>query len=269
MTPQPDTLHTQSTLVTALRLAGLEADMTVLMHSSLKRVGGWICGGAGVFLAALMEVLTPSGTLMMPTFTADNTDPRYWQRPPVPAAWWPTIRAETPPYQADITATRQMGILAETFRRLPGVIRTNHPITSFAAWGRHASLLTRYHPLNACFGEESPLGRLYDLGGVIFLLGVGHGNNTSMHLAEHRSTRPKIMVSEGCAMLVNGQREWVTFTEMDYDDAPFATIGQHYEADHHPVVYGRIGEAATRLLPMRPLVDYTARWLSDHDGREN
>ena len=70
-------------------------------------------------------------------------------------------------------------------------------------------------------------------------------------------------------MWIDGKREWVMFTEMDYDDEPFERIGQHYEAEHHPIIMGQVGRAITRLLPMRSLVDYTTQWLSEHPGNEN
>jgi aminoglycoside 3-N-acetyltransferase len=263
------TLHTRSSLAREFRAAGLQAGMHILMHSSMKRIGGWVCGSAEAVIRALMDVITPEGTIMMPAFNANNTDPQYWKHPPVPAEWWQPIREETPVYDPATTITREMGIIAENFRRFPKVIRSSHPITSFAAWGKHAPYLTATHPWEAGFGEQSPLARLYELGGIIFMLGVTHGNNTSMHLAEHLCTRRKVMVSEGCAMLVDGKREWVTFTEMDYDDDPFERIGQHYEAEHHPLILGQVGRAVTRLMPMRPLVDYATQWLSDHQGNEN
>jgi aminoglycoside 3-N-acetyltransferase len=263
------TIHTRTSLAEAFRGAGLQAGMHILMHSSMKGIGGWICGDAEAVIHALMDVITPDGTIMMPTFNANNTDPQYWKHPPVPAEWWTTIRAETPPYDPLVTTTRYMGVIPENFRRYPNVLRSSHPITSFAAWGKHAEYLTSVHPLEAGFGDESPLGRLYELGGNIFLLGVTHENNTSMHLAEHRTTRRKIMVSEGCAMLVDGQREWVRFTEINYDDDSFEAIGKGYEAEHHPIIMGQVGRAITRLMPMRPLVDYATRWMDEHTGNEN
>lgn len=46
------------------------------------------------------------------------------------------------------------------------------------------------------FGERSPLGRLYDLDASVLLLGVGHANNTSLHLADYRSDIPKAAVED-------------------------------------------------------------------------
>jgi len=253
-------LHTRSSLAADLQRAGLRPSMHVIVHSSLRQIGGWVCGGAEAVVLALMDVITPKGTLLMPTFTTHNTDPRHWHQPPVPAEWWPVIRDQMPAYDPQRSASHKMGAIVEAFRTFPQVRRSGHPILSFAAWGQHAEALLQPTPLDAGFGEESPLARLYALDGAVFLLGVGHSKNTAMHLAEHRTRRPKVRVSEGCAMLVEGQRQWVEFVEIDYDDTPFEQIGRDYEAQHG-VRMGRVGAASTRLMPIRSLVDFAARWL--------
>ena len=42
-------------------------------------------------------------------------------------AWWETIRQEMPAFMPDLTVTREMGIVAETFRKQNGVLRSDHP----------------------------------------------------------------------------------------------------------------------------------------------
>ncbi len=263
-TAEDTTLHTIATLRVDFSRAGLEAGMHVLVHSSMRSIGGWICGGVESVIIALQQVITAEGTLMMPTHTSDNSDPQYWRHPPVPAEWWPIIREQSPPYHPQQSVTRLMGTIAENFRRFPGVLRSPHPLGSFAAWGRHAALLTQEHPLDHMFGEHSPLARLYELGGYVFLLGVDHGNNTSLHLAEHRASFHKVMISEGSAVLVNGERQWVQYTMLDYDDDDFPRLGAAYESLHHPHIIGQVGRAVTRLLPMRALVDFGAWWLGEN-----
>ena len=55
-------------LVAGFRAVGLEAGMHVVVHSSLKRFGIVEDGPHGV-IDALEEVITPKGTLVMPTLT--------------------------------------------------------------------------------------------------------------------------------------------------------------------------------------------------------
>ena len=95
-TPAPRTRRVIAANLTAL---GVEPGSTVLLHSSLGSIG-WVPGGPVAAVQALLDVLGPEGTLVVPTQTGDNSDPAAWGRPPVPEDWWQVIRAETPAYEA-------------------------------------------------------------------------------------------------------------------------------------------------------------------------
>ena len=210
------------------RALGIRSGMVLLVHSSLSAIG-WVCGGAVAVIIALQEVLGETGTLVMPTHSTDLTEPSQWENPPVPESWWPVIRATMPAYDPDLTPTRSMGVIAETFRKQKGVLRSTHPHHSFCAYGHHASYITANHLLECGLGEGSPLARIYDLDGFVFLLGVGHDNNTSMHLAEYRATFPtKHTVQEGAPISITGARRWTTFENIDLDSSDFEQIGEAF-----------------------------------------
>jgi aminoglycoside 3-N-acetyltransferase len=92
---------------------------------------------------------------------------------------------------------------------------------------------------------------------------VGYGNNTSLHLAEHRADFPsKTHVQQGAAMFVDGERQWVPFRELDYDDDDFPQLGADFEKAHpEAVTIGRIGDAEVRTMQMRALVDFGVQWM--------
>jgi aminoglycoside 3-N-acetyltransferase len=247
---------------------GLRAGAVVLLHSSLSRIG-YVVGGAPSVIDALLHVLTPSGTLMVPAHSNDNSDPSHWKHPPVPPEWWQTIRETMPPYHPAYYPTREMGRIADTARQYPGARRSSHPALSFAAIGAHADFLTANHSLNYPLGEGSPLARLYDLDGMIMLLGVGHENNTSLHLAEQRAEwHGKIDEHDGSAMFVDGVRQWVEYVDINGNDADFPQLGADYEREYAIPVH-TIGSAQTRLFQQRPLIDYGVRWLPLHRAAPN
>lgn len=261
-----DSPVTVTSLAQDLANLGVAAGMTLLVHTSLSKLG-WVCGGPVAVIQALEQVLTPAGTLMMPTHTGSNSEPSDWQNPPVPESWWPAIRGHMPAYDPDLSPTWGIGAVAECFRRQPGVHRSAHPQFSFAAWGRHAALITQNHGLGDNMGDNSPLGRIYELEGYVLLMGVGFDRNTSLHLAEHRATWPgRRMVPQGSAMWVDGERRWVTFEILDYDGDDFAQIGEDYANERLPLSRGPLGSGQGQLMPQPALVDFATRWISEKRG---
>lgn len=242
---------------------GLRWGAVVLVHCSLSRLG-LVCGGAPAVIAALERAVGATGTLVMPSFTGDLSEPSRWRTPPVPESWWPVIRAELPPFDPAVTPSYNVGAVAECFRSLPGTLRSAHPQMSFAARGPAAARIVAGHGLDDGFGESSPLARLYELDAKVLLLGVGHENNTSLHLAEHRAAWPaKRRREQGSPVLQGGVRTWATFTETDYDDSDFPALGQAFGATGQ-VAEGPAGGGIGRLMYQRALVDFACDWLPVH-----
>ena len=118
-------------------------------------------------------------------------------------------------------------------------------------------------------GEGSPLARIYDLGGFVLLLGVGHDSNTSMHLAEYRATySTKWIVQEGAPISTAGSRRWTTFENIDLDSSDFEQIGEDFLCDVGPEVYrGKVGLANSQLMSQRAVVDFAVDWLEKNRGK--
>jgi aminoglycoside 3-N-acetyltransferase len=256
---------TQATLVRDLRSLGVRSGSTILVHSSLSALG-WVVGGAQAVIGALEEAVGPQGTLMMPAFSDSAPEPSRWRNPPVPESWWPIIRNEWTPYDPARTPSRGLGVIAELFRTQPGTVRSAHPNDSFAARGPAAVGLLRSHTLDFGLGEGSPLARLFDIDGSILLLGVDHGSNTSLHLAEYRAQWPgRTTVLEWAGRVVlNGRIESVHLRDLDVSSDDFQALGTDYERDGGEVQTRRVGVATARLLRQRPLVDYAVGWIEGH-----
>lgn len=224
-------------------------------------------GDAPAVVDALMAVLTPEGTLVMPTHSTNNSDPATWgPKSPISADQWDVIRAEMPPYRPDITPSNRMGVINECFRTYPNVRRSSHPAFSFAAWGKYADFVTENQALDNSVAEQSPIGRVYDLDGWVLLLGVGYERNTSLHLADFRATYSGKQAEEnGSAMLVNGRRQWVTYRDDAIGMEHFVAIGTSFEQETNEVVIGKVANATVRLMRQRPLIDFAVRWLETYE----
>jgi aminoglycoside 3-N-acetyltransferase len=246
-------------LAADLRALGVAAGMTLITHSSLSRIG-WVANGAEAVIWALMDVMGPTGTLVMPSFSGHHSDPADWTHPPVPKAWHNAIRDQMQPFDPARTQTRNMGQIPELFRTWPGVHRSNHPVMSLAFWGKDAETLASHHPIPWALGDESPMGQIYQRDGKVLLIGVGYDRNSSLHLAETRAHNRRTRVRR-LPVAVDGQVVWGDYPDVAADyGLLFPRIGADFDIAG-PVVTGVVGAAESRLMPQRALVDFASAWL--------
>ena len=248
-----------------LKRLGVQAGEHVIVHTSFSAFG-FVCGGPQMVIEALLEAVTEEGTILMPTQTWKNMDPKtgvHWEEP---EEWWQAIRDNWPAYDKDITPTNTMGAVAEMFRKWPGAIRSDHPVRSLAAKGALAEYFMEKHDLSDIFGETSPIGKLYEKGGKVLLLGVDYDKNTSIHLADYRAEYPsKHTDKESCAMMVNGKREWITYETIVVDGEDFVEIGAAFEkACQDQVKKTTIGNLTARYMDQRALVDFATNWITEN-----
>lgn len=252
---------TRAGLAAELGRLGVRSGSVLLVHSALSALG-WVCGGAQTVVEALLDALGPDGTLVAPSHTGGNSDPAAWGNPPVPEPWWPVIREHMPAFDPRVTAAHGMGAIAEAVRTWPGARRSAHPQVSFSAVGAHAEAVTAGHALKSAFGDASPVARVHDFDGDVLLLGVGHGSNSSLHLAEHRVADPPREVSAAAVATPEGRR-WVRWEDVVADESDFEALGAAFDATGATRT-GPAGAGEARLMRQRKLVAFATEWLAEH-----
>jgi len=265
MTRSTDTdsavIATGADIARGLRALGVEAGDIVCVHSSMSSLG-LVIGGPRTIVEALVDAVSPGGTVMMPTYSGDLSDPAEWRYPPVPADQLDEIRAQMPAYDPVRTPTRGLGQVAEYFRTYPDVVRSPHPQSSFAALGVRAMELVSDHPYDNRFGPQSPLGRLCDAGGKVLLLGAPHDTVSLFHMIQHLVGESAV-VQKAAPVIDRGARRWVTYSDIDYPIDWFnAGVTALIEAGIAST--GLIGAAPSVLFPAAEAVTFLVDWRHEH-----
>lgn len=226
---------TQLMLTRQLLDLGVQPGGVLLVHCSFSRVKPVVGGPAGL-IAALQAALQPDGTLVMPSMTDDDDHP----------------------FDPTCTPCLGMGVVANTFWQMPGVLRSDSP-HAFAAIGPEAAGITGPHPVDVPHGLDSPVGRVYERDGQVLLLGVGHSDNTTVHLAEYmagvRYRRKKYLT-----LWKEGQLFRCDFTEIDHCCQNFNLVDPWLDA-RGLQRKGMVGRAEARLMRSRDVVEVVLEHL--------
>lgn len=236
-------INTAASLVADFAQLGLRPDSIAMVHSSLGQVG-WTDGGPVAVIQALLEVLGPHGTLVMPAESPQLADP-----------------ANRHVFDPQTTPTT-MGAIPEAFRSYPETRRSSHPLVSVCANGHRAHQITEQHALEFCEGRGTPFEKLYELDAWTLLLGVGFNRCTSLHYAESLVPNRRTMISR-FPMIENGVRVWMEKLSMGTDNGThFPIVGQRF-VDRGQVRCGKVGSADAMLFSTRGLVDFAESYFRE------
>lgn len=180
-------MYTKSRLIAQLSAMGAPRNAPVLCHTSLRAVGEVDGRGEG-FLDALIEYFTADGgVLLIPTHT------------------WANLGKEG--VTMDVSSRETcIGTLPSIAAVDPRAYRSLHPTHSMAAFGITPEGKGAVNPADDFISGEcmvdsstSPrgcYGRLWQRGGYVLLIGVGHNRNTFLHSVEEEMGVPNRMSEE-------------------------------------------------------------------------
>ena len=261
--PVASGIATVASIAQGLRALGLDAGDIVCVHAGMKSLG-LVIGGPRAVVEALIATVEPDGTIMMPAFSGDLSDPAEWQHPPVPADRIDEIRAQIPAYDPACTPTRGIGQVAEYFRSYPGVRRSPHPQSSFAALGAAADALVAEHPYDNRFGPTSPLGKLVELDGKVLLIGAPHDTVSLFHMTQHLvGDHPQI--DKAAPVLEHGDRRCVAYRDIEYPIDWFVS-GVAALVDEGIARTGHLGTAACLAFSAAPAIEFLVAWRGRNTG---
>lgn len=193
----------------------------------------------------------PTGTLVVPTHTPENTDPAGWPNPPVPEAWWSHPRAG-----ARVRSGRHPGQPVDGHRRRDGTelagSGAQRPSAGVVRGGRpegrrgHRRPSAR-RPGAACWASvTTPTPRC-----------TWPSGDSQAPAPPHRLVHPAPGRLRNLGDLDRGQGRR---KRLRYDRADFETASQAARV-------GRVGNATARRMSQRQLVDFATQWTAA--GQQN
>lgn len=157
-------------LVEQIGKIGIETGDTLLVHSSLSKIG-YLDEGPKTLVDALIDVIGEEGNLLMPTSPNNVYQLNYIQNTP---------------FFDVLNSPSKTGAITEYFRTLNGCKRSLHPTEPISALGPLADDLTKDHFNQLTpYNSNSPFYKVAQMGGKILYIGVTLDNaGTSLHLQE-------------------------------------------------------------------------------------
>ena len=157
-------VNTYESLKNDIIKLGIKPDDTIMIHSSLKKLGETE-GGGDTLLDVFCDYLGQDGLFIVPCHT------------------WRTVRDYNYTYNKNMESN--LGVLPNLFRVRENVERSLHPTHSVCAYGKGAKeFVTTPLPQNTPCKRDGCYGKFYDIGGKILLLGVTLTVNTFFHAIE-------------------------------------------------------------------------------------
>ena len=231
---------------------GLKKGNIVFVHSSLSSFG-YVEDGPDTVIDALLETVGNSGTVVMPAFT-----------------WGALHSKEKVVFDvANTSVKKEVGILAEVFRKRKEAIRSLHICHSVSAIGPKAKEVMG-EGITAC-GKGSTFDKLYELDAWNLFLGVGFSSCTALHMVEEYMHVPYRYYRDfkGSKVILPDEKtiesESVEFLRKPGYINDFIKMGRIFSK--HGVLHTcKIGEAKIINIKIRDIFNITKQYLEKDMG---
>lgn len=214
-------------ILAQLNNIGIQRGMLVLVDADCSTLG-YIIGGIQTFIDALMEKVGYDGTIVMPAFTPSNLDPACHGAEKIMRENWEIVRDHALPFDRKLSPPDSKDPMIHQFLRNDGVVRSYHPIYSFAAWGKYAKLICDKHPLHFGLSKDSPLGKLSELNSYVLLAGCGYDDCTMFQLARYNGNQLPIKI-QSAPIEQNTSMVWKDMLDLELNHSGFEVIGEVME----------------------------------------
>ena len=190
-------------------------------------------GGCETIINTLKEILGENGLIIMPAFTY-YTENKFFKKY----------------FKIDSVCSKDIGIIAETFRKSSEVYRNFHPFTSFSFYGQNAKEYAKKYLMADSFTLNSPLGEVLKRDGYVLMLGTDFSTLTILHTAEYLADAPYAAYKSIFNYIDNGVKKTIELRRTGHSGefnkiAPFLNINDKV----------KIGNAQCYLINARQITE--------------
>ena len=238
----------KSDLIKGFSEIGIKDGTKLLVHSSLSSFG-YVEGGTDTIIDALIESVSPNGTVLVPTLTGSAE-----------------LSSDNPPTFDVLNTPCWTGKIPETFRKRKNAKRSYHPTHSVSGIGADVDILIKNHheDITPC-GIKSPYFKLGELGGYVLLIGVGFDVGTTFHTVEELAevdyhlqkemTNCIVIKEDGKKMIVRNYLHSYLGPERNF------LIMEDIFKEKEIMRYTQIGKALIRMFPTKESIEITLDYL--------
>lgn len=255
------TISTKEDICLLLGEMGVTKGMVVFVQANATELGH-VVGGAQTIIAAFMESVGYDGTVIMPTFSPQLADPSCVKQS-IERDQWNRIREFSLPFDRKLTSINTSDEIVCQFLKNEGVVRSYHPLYSFAAWGKYAKLICDKHPLHFGLNQDSPLGKIVEFNGYVVMLGGEYKDCVMFQLAHYQNTHIPIKVVSA-PIEINKKRMWKDMLDVDYTTESFDDVGEAME-DRCIVKTSLLGNGICRFFSAREAKNLATAYFNIHN----
>ena len=235
---------TEEDLIEQFAATGLQPGDTVMIHSSMSKIG-ILENGPVTFVNALKRYIGPEGLIVVPTYPHKGMF-KYLEN-------YETFDVNTTPSKD--------GAITECLRKSEGAYRSAHPTHPIAAWGKGAKELVEGHEkCKAPFAKGSPFDKLLQMNTKLMVIGVNFDHLTFIRTMEDLDENYKIQPYIPNKMyhvpvrLADGTE--VMVDTPCHDPEYFGTERWNmrmFQETKDKIIFGHLGKAHTWLLNAQDL----------------
>ena len=242
--------HDFITLTEDFKNLGIKRNDSVLVHSSMKSIGG-VAGGADTVLDVFTAYLAETGNIALP------------------AQSWEAIKLGGAHVVFDPEKEPScVGILPEMFRKRPGVLRSLHPTHSIAIAGKDAEyFVAGEHLVDTPCGRNGCWGKLLDMDFKIIFIGCDMKSNTFLHGVEEWLEVPGRLTEEYQLLKIIMPDGTVFDRPMRRHHDKYGGVSERYDRimpymeEKNLIIYGKFGDADCIVAAARDIYEITAALL--------